>query len=72
MRKTMAEALVLFRGVDIKGAVLLEKVVDKNTRETLTCLISCGGLTTAVAESHSILVQRLLTMINTGIGQRCD
>ena len=32
----MAEALVLFRELDIKGVVLLEKVVDKNTSETLT------------------------------------
>ena len=41
MRKTMAEALVLFREVDIKGVVLPEKVVDKNTREALTRWISC-------------------------------
>ncbi len=62
----------LFREVDIKGAVLPERVVDKNTREALTCWISCRGLTTAVAQSHSILVRRLLTMINTGIGQSCN
>ena len=62
----------MFREVDIKGAVLPEKVVDKSTREALTRLISCRSLTTSVAESHSILVRRLLTMINTGIGQRCD
>ena len=66
-RKTMAKALVLFREVDIKG-----KVVDKNTREALTRWISCRVVTIAVAESHSILVRRLLTMINTGIRQRCD
>ena len=35
-RKTMAEALVLFREVDIKGVVLPEKVVHKNTREAQT------------------------------------
>ena len=35
-RKTMAEALVLLREVDIKGVVLPKKVVDKNTREALT------------------------------------
>ena len=52
----MAEALVLFREVDIKGAVLPEKVVDKNTREALIHWNSCRGLTTAVADSHSILV----------------
>ena len=62
----------LFREVNINGAVLPEKVVDKSTREALTRWISCRGLTTSVAESHSILVRRLLTMINTGIGQRCD
>ena len=71
-RKTMAEAFVLFREVYIKGAVLPEKTVDTNTREAPTRWISCRGLTTAVAESHSILVWRLLTMINTGIGQGCD
>ena len=61
-RKTMAKAIVLFREVDIKGAVLPEKVVlvDKNKRRW----ISCRGLTTAVAESHSTFVRRLLTMIN--------
>ena len=73
----MAEALVLFREVDIKEAVLPEKVVDKNIRETLTGWISCGGLTTEVAESHSIRhsyegYAGLLTMMNTGIGQRYD
>ena len=70
----MVEALVLFREVDIKGAVLPEKVVDKNIREALTRWISCRGLTTAVAASNSIclLVRRLLTMLNTGIGTRCD
>ena len=52
----MAEALVLFREVDIKGAVLPEKVVDKNTRKALIHWNSCRGLTTAVADSHSILV----------------
>ena len=40
-RKTIAEALVLFREVDIKGVVLPEKMVDKNTREALTRWISC-------------------------------
>ena len=44
----MAEALVLFCEVVYKGAVLSEKVIDKNTRETLTRWISCRGLTTAV------------------------
>ena len=39
-RKTMVEALILFREVDIKGVVLPEKVVDKNTREALTRWIS--------------------------------
>ena len=72
----MAEALVLFRAVDIKGVVLPEKVVDKNTREALTHWISCRGLTTAVAESHSILVRRLTNYDKhwTGIGhcQCCD
>ena len=34
-RKTMPEVLVLFREVDIKGAGLPEKVVDKNTKEAL-------------------------------------
>ena len=62
----------MFREVDIKGAVSPEKVVDKSTREALTRWISCRGLTTSVAESHSILVRRLLTMIYTGIGQRCN
>ena len=57
----MTEALVLFREVDIKGAVLPEKVIYKNTREALTRWnISWRGLTTAVARSHSILVRRLL------------
>ena len=69
----MAEVLVLFREIDIKGAVLPEiDVVDKNPREALTRWISCRGLTTAVTQSHSILVRRLLTMINTGIGQSCN
>ena len=58
----MAEALVLFHEDDIKGAALLEKVVDKNTREDLRRWISCQGFTTTLAESHSILVQKLLTM----------
>ena len=48
----------LFREVDIKGAVLPEKVVDKSTREALTRWISCRGLIISVAESHSILVRR--------------
>ena len=66
--------LVLFRAVDIKGVVLPEKVVDKNTREALTHWISCRGLTTALAESHSILVRRLTNYDKhwTGIGQCCD
>ena len=55
---SMAEALVLFLEGDIKGAVLPEKVVDKNTKEALRRWISCRGLTTTVAESHSILVRR--------------
>ena len=41
MHKTLAEGVSLFREVDIKGAVLPEKVVDKNTREALTRWISC-------------------------------
>ena len=56
----MAEALVLFRDVDVKWAALPEKMVDKNTREELRRWISCRGLTTTVAETvaerHSILV----------------
>ena len=60
MRKTMAEVLVLFREVDIEGAVLPEKVEDSNIREPLTRWISCQCLTTAVAESLSILVRRLI------------
>ena len=35
-RKTMAEALVLFREVDINGAVLPEKVVDKKEHKGST------------------------------------
>ena len=62
--KTMEKALVLFREVDIKEAALPMKVVDKNTRESLRRWISCRGLTTIVAGSHSMLVRRLLTMIN--------
>ena len=65
----MAEALVLFREVDVKEAVLPEKVVDKNTIEALTRWIGCRDLTTAVVESHSMLARRLLTVINTDIGQ---
>ena len=66
--------LVLFREVNIKGVVLPEKVVDKNTREALTRWNSCRGLTTAVAESHSIRVRRLTNYDKhwTGIGQCCD
>ena len=54
----LAEAQVWFREGVIKGAVLPEKVVDKNTKEALRRWISCRGITTTVAESHSILVRR--------------
>ena len=59
MRKPMAEAFLLFREVNIKGAALPEKVVDENTKEELRRWISCRCLTTTVAESHSILVRKL-------------
>ena len=62
--KTIAKAVVLFREVDIKGAILPEEVVDKNPRKALRRWISCRGLTTTVAESYSTFVRRLLTMIN--------
>ena len=52
--KTMAKAVVLFREVDIKGTVLPEKVVDKNTRKALRRWISRRGLTTTVAESFDL------------------
>ena len=57
MRKTMAKEVVLFREVHIKGVVLPEKVVDKNTRKALRRWISCRGLTTTVVESHSTFVK---------------
>ena len=60
----MGKVVVLFREVDIKGAVLPEKAVDKNTRKALRRWISCQGLTTIVVERHSTFVRRLLTMIN--------
>ena len=54
----MAEALVLFRENDIKGAILPEKVVEKSTKDALKRWINCRGLTTTAVESHSILVRR--------------
>ena len=39
--QTHGGGVSLFREVDIKGAVLPEKVVDKSTREALTRWISC-------------------------------
>ena len=57
----------LFREVDIKGAVLPEKVLDKSTREALTRWISCPCST---GESFDNCT--MVTVINHGIGQRCD
>ena len=58
MTRNMAEALVLFRENDIKGAILPEKVVEKNTKDALKRWINCRGLTTTAVESHSIFVRR--------------
>ena len=57
---TMPEALVSFPEVDIKWTV-----VDKNTWEALRRWLSCRGITTIVAESHStiIIVRILLTTL---------
>ena len=60
----MAKEVVLFREVDVKGAVLSEKVVDNNPRRALRRWISCQDLTTTVAVSYSTFVRRLLTTIN--------
>ena len=57
-RNNMAEALVIFQESDIKGALLPEKVVGKNTTDALRRWIKCRGLTSTNSDNHSTLVRR--------------
>ena len=54
----MAEAFVIFQERDIKGAILPEKVVDRNSVAALRRWILCRGLTSTFADSHATLVRR--------------
>ena len=52
----MAEALVIFQERDIRGAILPEKVVDRNSVAALRRWILCRGLTSTVADSHAMML----------------
>ena len=54
----MAEALVIFQERDIRGAILPEKVFDRNSVAALRRWILCRGLSSTVADSHATLVRR--------------
>ena len=50
MTRIMAEALVLFRGNDIKGALFPEIVVENNTKDALKRWINCCRLSVYVTK----------------------
>ena len=59
----MAEALVIFQERDIRGAILPEKVVDRNSVAALRRWSLCRGLSSTVADSHATLVRRYAAIV---------
>ena len=54
----MADALVILREDDIKGAKLLDQDVAKNPIDVLKRWLQCRGLSACKSESHALLVRR--------------
>ena len=61
----MAEALVIFQERDIRGAILPEKVVDRNSVAALRRWILCRGLTSTVADSHATCQKVIILYADT-------
>ena len=54
----MADALVVLREDDVRGAKLLEKDIEKNSTDVLRRWLECRGLSSTKSESHALLVRR--------------